>query len=316
MQSTRNSTLTLVCACIFLLYACDLAHTVHAWQHQQKSTSDFAPPHSGVQSPLDKAGGLVYRTTLFSKEDFEAIKQECLSYAPHWQAEVASSVATKRRGMALPPNSFIFRLLSNPQGPLLQTLHTRVVGSKQSTEYCLSPEIPVEIRVYDQVGSGMDWHVDDVIYDPPQIEVIITIENTSDCATLWEKIPASALQPPVLLSSAQSETSTTMVSSQAHTQYTQSTVSITTTSDIERIETDPNSVLFLRAGGPRHCVTSLQRGRRIIVKFALVEKSAMFQSEQFTVNQFCGSKSRQGGRSGRDKSSGGKKRAKTGKPRR
>lgn len=35
------------------------------------------------------------------------------------------------------------------------------------------------------MGAGMDWHVDDVLYDPPQVEVVWTLENTSDCTTRW-----------------------------------------------------------------------------------------------------------------------------------
>jgi len=31
----------------------------------------------------------------------------------------------------------------------------------------------------------MDWHVDDVLYEPPQVEVVYTLENTSDCTTRW-----------------------------------------------------------------------------------------------------------------------------------
>ena len=32
----------------------------------------------------------------------------------------------------------------------------------------------------------MQWHVDDVLYDPPQLEVVFTLENTSDCRTMWK----------------------------------------------------------------------------------------------------------------------------------
>jgi hypothetical protein len=50
----------------------------------------------------------------------------------------------------------------------------------------LSGEVPVEVRVYEKKGSGMEWHVDDVLYDPPQVEVVLTLENTSDCQTVWK----------------------------------------------------------------------------------------------------------------------------------
>ena len=31
----------------------------------------------------------------------------------------------------------------------------------------------------------MGWHIDDIIYHPEQIEVVFTLENTSDCCTMW-----------------------------------------------------------------------------------------------------------------------------------
>jgi dihydroorotase len=34
----------------------------------------------------------------------------------------------------------------------------------------------------------MEWHQDDILYNPtPQIEVILTISNTSDCITIWKE---------------------------------------------------------------------------------------------------------------------------------
>lgn len=82
----------------------------------------------------------------------------------------------------------------------------------------------------------MAWHEDDVLYDPPQVEAVITMENSSDCVTMWK-------QGEVLKSR----------------------------------ETDPNSVLLLEAGGPLHCVTSLKRGRRLILKCAYRASNATFR---------------------------------------
>ena len=39
--------------------------------------------------------------------------------------------------------------------------------------------------MYEQKGAGMEWHIDDVLYNPEQIEVVYTVDNTSDCSTLW-----------------------------------------------------------------------------------------------------------------------------------
>lgn len=94
----------------------------------------------------------------------------------------------------------------------------------------------------------MAWHRDDVLYDPPQIEIVYTVENTSDCATMWK------------------------VGSQLYSQ-----------------ETHPNSLLMLQAGGPEHCVTSLKRGRRVILKCAYIVESATFLGNDYQ-HQFGASK--------------------------
>ena len=92
----------------------------------------------------------------------------------------------------------------------------------------------------------MDWHADDVLYDPPQVEVVWTLENTSDCTTHW----------------------------------------INTGGEETIVETDPNSVLLLRAGVVPHRVTPLKRGRRVIVKCAFCSKHAVFCQDKM-VMQFA-----------------------------
>lgn len=88
--------------------------------------------------------------------------------------------------------------------------------------------------------------MDDVLYDPPQLEVVWTLENTSDCTTTW----------------------------------------ISTGGKETMVETDPNSVLLLQAGGVSHRVTSLKRGRRVIVKCAFCSKHAVFRQDEM-VKQFA-----------------------------
>mmetsp|Transcript_15418 Transcript_15418/g.35423 ORF Transcript_15418/g.35423 Transcript_15418/m.35423 type:complete len:109 (+) Transcript_15418:502-828(+) len=91
----------------------------------------------------------------------------------------------------------------------------------------------------------MEWHVDDVLYNPPQVEVVWTLENTSDCQTMWKNEKGA----------------------------------------ICSIETDPNSLLLLEAGGAPHAVSSLSNGKRVIIKCAYALNGATFQKEKF-VSQF------------------------------
>ena len=47
----------------------------------------------------------------------------------------------------------------------------------------LSKEIPIKVWVYERTGAGMDWHVDDILFSPEQVEVIFTVENTPRIAS-------------------------------------------------------------------------------------------------------------------------------------
>lgn len=44
----------------------------------------------------------------------------------------------------------------------------------------------IEFREYG-AGSNMLWHSDEVLLDPPQLEFVYTLENTSYSATRWSK---------------------------------------------------------------------------------------------------------------------------------
>ena len=117
---------------------------------------------------------------------------------------------------------------------MLDLYVTKMLLQQTGREYRLCYDVAAELRVYRKLGAAMAWHQDDVLYDPPQVEVVFTIENTSNCATRWKRGPGPG------------------------------------DDDESSVETDSNSALVLAAGGPWHCVTSLKRGRRVIVKLAYV----------------------------------------------
>jgi hypothetical protein len=212
------------------------------------ATSRTRPSALGVEygtstaSIIEKSGGILYRTSVFVKDEYAVIAEDVASFSSKLHQETASSVAKYRLGTSLPPDSATFQAFQHGS---LSRLVEKVAGS----DYVLSPHIPVEIRVYEKTGACMAWHVDDVLYDPPQLEVVWTLENTSDCVTMWKQLDGS----------------------------------------VRSVETDRNSVLLLSAGGPSHCVTSLKRGQRTIVKCAYVQKGASYL-EGVHVNQFGSSK--------------------------
>ena len=122
-----------------------------------------------------------------------------------------------------------------------------------------------KIRVYDQLGSGMEWHVDDILFTRPQIEIVLTIENSSDCETMWEESISG------MKSSSDDENMRDL-------------------KKIKAVQTEPNSVILIQAGGARHRVSALKNnGQRLILKFVYVhddEDNVMLQSADQQLHQF------------------------------
>jgi hypothetical protein len=72
----------------------------------------------------------------------------------------------------------------------------------------------------------MAWHRDEALFTPPQLELVLTLSNTSDSATEW--VDASG--------------------------------------QLQREWTEANSLIVVRAGAALHRVTAVRRGAREIVK--------------------------------------------------
>ena len=163
-----------------------------------------------------------------------------------------SSIAQNRLGATLTADqaSETIRILED--GSIFK-LAQRLADSSQNgsgqRKIELAREIPVEMRLYEQVGASMAWHRDDIMYDPPQLELVFTVENNSDCVTMWKIDPTKNAQNG-------------------------------SKEDIHSQETHPNSSLLLLAGGPEHCVTSLKRGKRVILKCAYVYEGAKYVGEE------------------------------------
>lgn len=231
----------------------DVINVESSQQHYDDRVRQYQP-----SSPLDQAGGIIYRESVFTKEEFDIILAEVKSLtSPTSLTKEKSSIAVDRLGVTLSPNSQTVEILK--KGSLHNLIQRLTTAPSQDCydqsdvdKLELSSDLPVEVRVYEIEGSGMSWHIDDVLYSPrPQLEVVITLENTSDCVTMWKK------------------------KNDGNIIYSQ--------------ETDPNSVLILKAGGPSHCVTSLKRGKRTILKCAFAYTQSQFcydQGSHHKQNQF------------------------------
>ncbi|KAL3913790.1 MAG: hypothetical protein SGILL_006354, partial [Bacillariaceae sp.] len=184
--------------------------------------------------------GVLYRQSVCTKEEMKEIQQE-IDQAMKQVSDERSSIAQGRMGATLSQDCEIAKILQ--QGCIF-SLAQRAVSGETNSKLVLAKEIPIEMRIYEKTGASMAWHRDDVLYDPPQLEVVFTVENTSDCVTMWK-----------------------------------------VGDDLYSQETHPNSLVLLRAGGPEHCVTSLKRGRRVILKCAYTMEGAKFVGEDYQ-NQF------------------------------
>ena len=138
----------------------------------------------------------------------------------------------------------------------------------------------------------MEWHIDDVLYEPPQVEVILTLENTSDCNTMWRPHDMP------LLSDNDEELQSPKKSDGAGPKH-----------DVRSVQTTPNSTLILKAGGVDHKVSPLTSGARTILKMAFVrEGAAMREGMEGHASHHAGNRKSQRGK--KEKGSTGRRRGK------
>ncbi|KAL7479674.1 hypothetical protein ACHAW6_005403 [Cyclotella cf. meneghiniana] len=204
-----------------------------------------------LQYQYHKSGGILYKQSILTTHEYTSIIKELASVQLILMDEQESSFATKRIGCRIPNESEIYSILSDQEGSLCRLLNGLQVRDGSDPEpgpMVLAPDIPIELRIYEKTGAGMEWHTDDILYNPPQLEVVLTLENTSDCSTMW-KPHNNRMQ---------------------HSKEGEKAHSV-----IESVQTTPNSGLILKAGGVEHKVSSLGVGRRVILKLAFVRQGAV-----------------------------------------
>jgi len=225
---------------------------------ETKFSSDKYVQRDRLAQSFHDAGGFLYRPSVVPCANFDVAVNELFqkdSSKPSARLtvpltnEVSSSVAKHRTGAVISPASHPLTFQHIVDSPdfaclvnRLMSYNNQIFSNNVEPKWERSTHIPVEIRVYETKGAGMEWHVDDVLYDPPQLEVVFTLENTSDCVTAWEPKGDTKMS---------------------------------------EVESEPNSSILLLAGGVPHKVTPLQYGRRVILKFVYVQKGATFLGESF-----------------------------------
>lgn len=177
-----------------------------------------------LHTQYQRNGGVLYYENFLPPSAFEAVRRECRALRGQMRAE-KDSIALRRLGVCIDRRSLTHTSLMSAE---IAARLARLTGTPT-----LEPsEFPAELRHYG-CGSMMDWHKDDMLYNPPQTEVIFTLENSADCFTEW----------------------------------------IGPEGQRECVWTEPNSVLLVRAGadGPSHRVTPVKRGERTILKLVFHE---------------------------------------------
>jgi hypothetical protein len=196
---------------------------------------------------------IIYKKSILTPNEVTAVNSALQSMNIQQQLtneNAKQSFATNRKGMSISRHNEAGAMLYDIFGRVGGSMHTLVNAISTITsdkleyysddinatdsEMILAPDIPIELRIYETYGASMGWHIDDVLYKPlSQIEIIYTVDNTSDCCTLWRD-------------------SKNVVTS---------------------IQTTPNSALVLQAGGFEHKVSRLTYGKRTILKMAYINKT-------------------------------------------
>ena len=118
-----------------------------------------------------------------------------------------------------------------------------------------------QIRIYEKQKAGMEWHVDDIIYEnTKQIEVVLTLENTSDCCTMWRPHD----QPILAAASTSSQEEVDDLNTSGSTKREKENNNRSNSNEefrVESVQTTPNSAILIKAGGVLHKVSPLSYGR-------------------------------------------------------
>ncbi len=211
--------------------------------------------------------GIIYKKGAMSRDEFSDLQSELSTLSLNLVKETTSSVAMNRIGAQIPYPSKVHDIFSNPDGSFMRLIRDIHAGD----DLVLSQTVPVEMRIYETRGAGMEWHLDDILYSPEQTEVVFTVENNSDCVTLWEERKSNG------------------PSSTSDDDDDDDEV------ELKQVETEANSAIILKAGpkGARHRVSPLRSGKRVILKLVYVREDAIFlDGAEKHLKQFTSKKKR------------------------
>ena len=174
--------------------------------------------------------GIIYIENVFPKEIFQKILNHCHTHYSinKLKTDYMVNDTNSRKGTHI-HNGYIRELLSDTK---FQNMINYLVNNCDKDVCTIKDknylsEFPIEYRLYPTGSQGMDWHIDTLLFEKPQYELVYTIKNTSDSATEW----------------------------------------LDKNDNKHIIKTKPNSLIIVKALGPAHSVTPITEGDRSILKF-------------------------------------------------
>jgi len=159
---------------------------------------------------------------ILSQEEYDNILEECKKLKPYLNEE--NTEFTTRKKKVVDKSSYINSIFYGDK--FLNYLY-KILGFRVKP----SVNLPIEFRIYEN-GGKMNWHrdyVDKVVKNCPQIEIVFTLENTSDSKTVWIDDD---------------------------------------TNKKHEIITEKNSIIITQGNGAYHMVTPVSTGYRSIIKIA------------------------------------------------
>ncbi len=163
-----------------------------------------------------------FYTNVLPQEEYINLLEECKLLQPYLVEENTNFV--NRKKFVVNRNSYLNRIF---YGVKFFNYLYKILGFRVKP----SVNLPIEFRIYEK-GGKMNWHrdyVDSVIKNCPQIEIVFTLENTSDSKTLW-------------------------IDDETNKKH--------------EIITQNNSIIITQGNGAYHMVTPVTTGFRSIVKIA------------------------------------------------
>ena len=166
-----------------------------------------------------------YYMNVLSKDDYNKIYNECDALNPElMEGNMQDDTMAKRRILNVSKDSVLYDIFYGDE-------FINYLNNKLNMKLKPSKLLPIDYRIY-ELGGRMKWHRDVIIAENkkcPQIEIVFTLDNTSDSRTIWKEDD---------------------------------------TGDIHKIRTESNSILITQGNSAYHKVLPVTTGQRRIIKIA------------------------------------------------